>query len=166
MDNYILKQYTNQGLSSYKIAKLLEISQTTVRYWLKKYNLTTRGSNCKVCNRELNGKQSSYCSMKCKSLYFQSPENNANSYSKQKERAFTRKKQLVDSKGGCCEICGYKKNYSALQFHHLDPNEKDYNLDSRKLSNSTWQWCLQEVAKCQLLCANCHAEIHHPQFNM
>ena len=166
MDNNTLKQYTSQGFSSRKIAELLSISQTTVRYWLKKHKLTTKGTNCKVCNKELTKTQSSYCSSKCKGKYFQTPENNANSYRKQKERALDRKKQLVDSKGGCCEICGYKKNYSALQFHHLDPSQKEKNLDSRKISNSTWEWCLKEAEKCQLLCANCHAEIHHPQFKI
>jgi len=166
MDNNILKQFTKQGFSSRKIANLLKISQTTVRYWLSKYNLTTKGTNCKVCNKILTKRQSSFCSAKCKGKFHQTPENNANSYLKQKERAFVRKKQLVDSKGGCCEICGYKKNYSALQFHHLDPSKKDHNLDSRKLSNATWEWCLEEATKCKLLCANCHAETHYPQFKM
>ena len=28
---------------------------------------------------------------------------------------------MVDYKGGKCERCGYDKNISALEFHHLDP---------------------------------------------
>lgn len=43
MDKEILIKYCNNGLSTYKIAKLLGIGQTSVRYWLKKYNLSTRG---------------------------------------------------------------------------------------------------------------------------
>lgn len=43
MDKDKLKIYCENGLSSHKIAKLENVSQTTVRYWLKKYNLNTKG---------------------------------------------------------------------------------------------------------------------------
>ena len=38
------------------------------------------------------------------------------------------KKKLVEYKGGKCEICGYDKCIAALDFHHLNPNEKDYSI--------------------------------------
>ena len=34
------------------------------------------------------------------------------------------KELLVEYKGGKCEICGYDKCISALESHHLNPNEK------------------------------------------
>ncbi len=43
MDEIILKEYCNNGLSSYAIAKLENVSPTTIRYWLGKYNLKTNG---------------------------------------------------------------------------------------------------------------------------
>lgn len=43
MEKEILKKYCNDGLSSREIAKKESVSQTTIRYWLKKFNLTTRG---------------------------------------------------------------------------------------------------------------------------
>jgi predicted RNA-binding Zn-ribbon protein involved in translation (DUF1610 family) len=43
MDKDKLKKYCEDGLSSYKIAKLENISSTTVIYWLKKYKLSTKG---------------------------------------------------------------------------------------------------------------------------
>jgi 5-methylcytosine-specific restriction endonuclease McrA len=84
---------------------------------------------------------------------------------KQQERAKSRKQKLIELLGGKCSVCGYSKNYAALEFHHTNPIEKDGNLDSRKLSNSTWGWCLEESKKCILLCSNCHAEHHHPHLN-
>ena len=119
--------------------------------------------NCEICNKKLEGKQKKFCSRVCHNKY---GNYNHQSYVKQQERALKRKKELVDIFGGCCSICGYKNNYSALEFHHLDPNTKDNNLDSRKLSNSTWSWCLNESKKCILLCSNCHREHHNPQLKI
>lgn len=68
--------------------------------------------------------------------------------------------------GGRCSRCGYSENYAALVFHHVNSNEKDHNLDARKLSNSTWDWCVEESNKCLLLCSNCHAEHHYPHLKI
>lgn len=68
------------------------------------------------------------------------------------------KKMLIDYKGGKCERCGYDKCMRALEFHHLNPNEKDFGL-SRCLTKSILA-LKAEVDKCILLCSNCHAEEH------
>lgn len=65
---------------------------------------------------------------------------------------------LIEYKGGKCEHCGYDKCMRALEFHHLNPNEKDFGL-SRCLSKSISS-LKKEVDKCILLCSNCHAEEH------
>ena len=71
------------------------------------------------------------------------------------------KKRLVEYKGGKCECCGYDKCIQALQFHHLDPNQKDFSISaSLNLSNFNMEDYYKEVDKCQLLCANCHTEKH------
>lgn len=90
---------------------------------------------------------------------------NPNVYLKQKERAIKRKLELIKAKGGECEICGYKKNIAALEFHHLDPNTKSFQLDSRNLSNTSPSKLLEEVDKCILVCANCHRELHNEHLN-
>jgi DNA-binding CsgD family transcriptional regulator len=56
-----------------------------------------------------------------------------------------------------CERCGYDKNIAALEFHHEDPNEKDF-LISGKFYNL--EKAVKEAEKCLLLCANCHREEH------
>lgn len=42
MHAHVLASYVTNGLSSYAISKLEKVSQTTVRYWLKKHGLKTR----------------------------------------------------------------------------------------------------------------------------
>lgn len=90
---------------------------------------------------------------------------NNNSYESQKLRALSRKKWLVDIMGGQCCVCGYKKNYAALEFHHINPSKKEIGLDSRRLANTKPEIILKEAEKCILVCSNCHQEIHHPFLN-
>lgn len=72
------------------------------------------------------------------------------------------KRLLVDYKGGKCIKCGYNKSYSALQFHHRNPEEKEFGLSMNGLCRSL-EVMKKEVDKCDLLCANCHAEFHGDQ---
>lgn len=90
---------------------------------------------------------------------------NSNNYKKQCERALKRKLELIELKGGECEICGYNNNIAALDFHHINPEDKNFQLDSRHLSNTHIDKLKQEVDKCILVCATCHREIHNPKFN-
>ena len=69
------------------------------------------------------------------------------------------KLRAIEYKGGECEVCGYNKYVGALHFHHLDPNEKDFNIAYRGHSRS-WRTVKEELDKCIMVCANCHAEIH------
>lgn len=69
------------------------------------------------------------------------------------------KELLVEYKGGKCEICGYDKCISALEFHHLNPDEKDFGIGAKGYTRSV-EKNKEEVNKCILVCANCHREIH------
>lgn len=73
------------------------------------------------------------------------------------------KKMLIEYKGGKCSRCGYNKCMRALEFHHLDPTQKDFGI-SRQLNRSISK-LKEEVDKCILLCSNCHAEIHQELFD-
>jgi len=68
--------------------------------------------------------------------------------------------------GGKCAICGYKKNMTALTFHHKDPNKKEFKLDIRSLSNRTFSKIQLELTKCILVCHNCHSELHYPEYSL
>lgn len=65
--------------------------------------------------------------------------------------------KLVEYKGGCCSKCGYNKSICALEFHHLDPKEKDFTIGGKSWS---YERLKKEVDKCVLLCSNCHIETH------
>lgn len=69
-----------------------------------------------------------------------------------------KKSALIDYKGGKCIICHYKKCEQVLQFHHLDPNIKEFTLAHSKTLN--FEKLKKEADKCVLVCANCHGEIH------
>ena len=80
-------------------------------------------------------------------------------YARKKKRRHRMKEELIFLKGGKCELCGYGKCISALEFHH-NGQGKDGHL-STIIKNASKQKALKEVEKCILLCANCHREAHH-----
>lgn len=71
------------------------------------------------------------------------------------------KLKAIEYKGGKCqgEGCGYSKCVDALEFHHLDPKEKDFSISNTGVTRS-WDKIKIEIDKCLLLCANCHREAH------
>jgi hypothetical protein len=52
-----------------------------------------------------------------------------------------------ESKGGKCMICGYNRCSAALDFHHRDPNQKDFSLSVKGLTRS-WEKIKKEIDKC------------------
>jgi len=81
-----------------------------------------------------------------------------------------------------CTICGYRKNTASLHFDHIDPSTKyrdkfgkivgiaQMTTGSGKNGKETIRYSLKtimkEIEKCRVLCANCHGEITHPQYNV
>jgi hypothetical protein len=65
---------------------------------------------------------------------------------------------MIELLGGKCCRCGYSKCYEALEFHHTDPNTKMF--DWKKARSVSYDKMVAEVKKCNLVCANCHREIH------
>lgn len=82
-----------------------------------------------------------------------------------KKRAL--KHLLVEYKGGKCQRCGYQKCEGALQFHHRNPQEKDFSLSQVNLNDTDFsiEKVKKEIDKCDLLCANCHFEEHYLDFD-
>jgi len=70
-----------------------------------------------------------------------------------------RKQALIDAAGGKCVRCGYSKTTAALEFHHRVPSEKVFELSLAGMTKSA-ELIAIEVVKCDLVCRNCHAEIH------
>ena len=68
-----------------------------------------------------------------------------------------RKLLAIEFLGGKCIRCGYNRTPRSLHFHHIDPTAKDFMISGRCMS---WERMRAELIKCELLCANCHAERH------
>lgn len=119
--------------------------------------------NCIICLIQIEKPKIKYCSNVCKQAahrkYYK--ERNPNSTYSQYKRADARKKEFIERKGGCCQSCGYNKNYAALSFHHKCC--KSFPLDSRNIGNRSMTTLLVELDKCDLLCLNCHSELHNPE---
>jgi hypothetical protein len=67
------------------------------------------------------------------------------------------KADLVEMLGGECQRCGYNRCFQALQFDHRDPSDKEDSM-ARLISAVSTKRAVEEAKKCDLLCANCHAE--------
>lgn len=91
---------------------------------------------------------------------------NTNNYKAQKLRGLKRKYEAIMQRGGKCESCGYNKNISALEFHHINPDKKEFQIDMRHFSNMKLETLQLELIKCKLLCANCHREEHNQDLNL
>jgi len=54
-----------------------------------------------------------------------------------------------------CSRCGYSASLAALHFHHRDRSKKEGHVGDLPIAQAK-----AEALKCDLVCANCHAEIH------
>jgi DNA-binding CsgD family transcriptional regulator len=116
--------------SSDKVAKELKISKKTILKYVKVINYKEKLTNGEL---KLNASKSVVDWRKRKKI------------------------ELVEYKGGSCIKCGYNKCISALEFHHIDPNGKDFSIGGKSWS---FERLKKEVDKCILVCSNCHREIH------
>jgi hypothetical protein len=58
-----------------------------------------------------------------------------------------------------CMRCG-ENHPATIDFHHRDPSQKDF-LASRACSVGRGKKStLEEIAKCDVLCSNCHRKVH------
>jgi hypothetical protein len=77
-------------------------------------------------------------------------------------KGIEKKLELIKLFGGKCELCGYNKNIAAFDFHHKDPDTKNFEIKVQFLKYKNDDEILEEAKKCMLLCANCHRELHNP----
>ncbi len=67
----------------------------------------------------------------------------------------TQSKLLADLRMGPCLDCGGTFPFFVMQFDHRDPREKSYVV-SKMVGRTGRDRILAEVAKCDVVCANCH----------
>jgi formate-dependent nitrite reductase cytochrome c552 subunit len=69
------------------------------------------------------------------------------------------KVRAVTFMGGACEGCGRTGPSAAFDFHHKDAAGKDFGISQDGIPRR-WEKIIAELAKCVMLCANCHREVH------
>ena len=132
-----------------------ETHRGRISFYQKKHRLKT-AVLCRWCSKAIpnNARKSgvTYCSGLCR----QSSKKNIRR--KQEKKVSLWFYRLKESIG--CNLCGYSVFGGSLDFHHLDPKEKDRRI-TRKHAVSQSILITAELQKCILLCKNCHAEVHH-----
>lgn len=61
-----------------------------------------------------------------------------------------------------CVRCG-ENHPGVLDFHHRNPAEKEFQIGYAVLSDRAKQRVIDEIAKCDVLCANCHRKLHYDE---
>jgi AraC-like DNA-binding protein len=158
IDEADLRRLVDRGLSIRQIAAQCGLSPTTIRHWMRRFGLRTRrarrvvpGEPIRECPthglttfRRFGGSRGLRCPL-CASA-------------RVARRRREAKEILVAEAGGACARCGYHRYIGALQFHHVDPSTKRFQLGEKGLTRAL-EILRQEAKKCVLLCANCHAEV-------
>lgn len=166
-----------EGKTYDQIKELLNCSKSTISYHCKNNNINDNGIK-KLTNDEIDKMNEYYLThtitetamffgvsestvknkVTNKHVKLTEDEKKKKNYSKVKKHRLKIKTMAVDYKGGSCVICGYKKCLRALEFHHINPSEKDFGISA--YSKLSWDIIKPELDKCILVCSNCHAEIH------
>lgn len=161
LDREQLEALVDDGLTLREIAERLDRSGSTVRHWMGRYGLRTRGhrrprppGNPK--RAEMGCRRHGITTFVLEGRgYYRCTRCRSEAVSKRRRAV---KRMLVEEAGGRCSICAYSRCQEALHFHHVDPTTKAFHLghqgQSRSLARSR-----EEAQKCVLLCGNCHAEV-------
>jgi transposase len=152
-----------EGLSVRQIAVRQDVSATTVRHWLQRFDIKTQPARyarrdadrpaelLRECSKHgweafvRVGAQGHYRCARC----------NTESVSARRRRV---KELLVAEAGGRCVLCGFDAYAGALQFHHRDPTTKSFEVSGQGVTRAL-ERLRSEARKCVLLCANCHAMV-------
>lgn len=126
-----------------------DISKNLIKSQNGKNNKIGQDIICKHCGRKIIACvwNQVFCCTNCSDAYY------VNRYSTNKT---TLQKAKTEKNG--CEVCGYNKWASCLEWHHVYPENKLYQIS--QMSSYPPEAIIRELAKCVLLCCNCHMELH------
>jgi transposase len=149
------------GLSQREVANRLERSLATIRHWMKRYELKPAPRRKRV-TKEAPREMLSRCNRHGETAfvregrgYYRCKRCRVEATVRRRHRV---KRMLVEEAGGQCILFGYSRCVRALEFHHLDPETKQFELGYRGCTRSL-ESLRAEASKCVLLCSNCHAEV-------
>jgi transposase len=160
-----LEPLVEANMSIGQIAERVGRSKGTVRHWLMRYGLKTRGFAGRPSNA---AKQAGLATVTMNCAHHGETEFclNGRGYYRCKRcrsAAVARRRRkvkttLVAEAGGACCICGYSRNMRALHFHHVEPSQKRHEINAKGVAIAL-EKLRAEAQKCVLLCSNCHAEV-------
>jgi transposase len=157
------------GMSVAQIAERVGRSRATVRYWLRQHGVKTHGQQGRPGPTSTRAAKAAgratlmrVCSEHGLSEFWLEGRGYYRCKRCRMERVSRRRRQvkltLVEEAGGRCVLCGYGRCAAALHFHHVDPETKEFHISMHGVTRSLAR-ARAEMAKCVLLCANCHAEV-------
>jgi len=77
-----------------------------------------------------------------------------------RDRIERNRRFVREYKEGCsCEVCG-EDRWQVLDFHHKDEGTKYKGVANLVCNRSSIKKIKAEIAKCMVVCANCHRMIH------
>lgn len=80
------------------------------------------------------------------------------------QRVIVKQKVYDYLKQNPCIICN-EKEVACLQFDHRDSLNKKFHISNAACNGISWDKIVEEIEKCDVLCANCHAKKTAIQFN-
>lgn len=88
--------------------------------------------------------------------------NNKDSYKKTRDNRRNYVDRLIQQakEGKSCVFCN-ESFVPCLDFHHVNPSEKEGTPGIMRRDAWKKDKVLAEIAKCVLVCSNCHRKIHH-----
>lgn len=107
---------------------------------------TSLQAKCKTCNSEY--LKAHYINNK-KSYFKRNDKHKAGIIQWFKELKLTLK----------CLLCSEDES-ACLDFHHLDPTSKEFDVSKMPGYGISKKSILKEISKCIVLCANCHRKLH------
>ena len=148
----VKKLYLETDLNCIDIAKKVKLHRTTVSRLLKNNDITVKAKikkiyiYCEDCGKEMldNSRNRKRCGSCNTSL-----------------RRRKLKKKAIDYLGGKCEKCGWSGHPVGFDFHHK--YDKSFNINTSTITSRKWSLLIEELDKCELLCAICH-RIKHAKY--
>ena len=127
-----------------KICHKCEESKELDQFPINQTRVDGRSETCLVCKREYNR------------LHY---KQNKQYYVDKAAQARVRLRELVRAKKLACIRCG-ESHVATLEFHHTDPEQKDFTISKAVQGNWSTSRILAEIEKCEVLCSNCHRKLH------
>lgn len=166
MDKVLLENYIKQGFTLKQLASTFQMSQTNLRYWIKKFGLKlVRGAKGKK-PKDFNFPRKCKCGETNPNKFYGNKTTVCAKCHNQNTLLLGRENRsyMLEKLGSHCINCGFDKWKASLDIHHVDPTKKDVSFSTARYWNRSK--IDKELEKCVILCRNCHAAYHSGELDL